>query len=259
MTMTSFPSESGPYLYFESSRLVLRGAPLWSIFIGLVALFFLGAIFAGGAGLKDKINQWRSVIPHFLGLWLPLVASITLLYLFVAVGLMDKYALYPATTKDPETLSPHWPAVILFLAGLVVFYWLGRRLARSLGEKLPAPQPGAIKSFALFIVGLAAVFVLATNPFSLLFFIPLLFWLLIGVRKGAGRWLDILFLISGGAIVYFLIYMLGFVILQMGFAVFWYIMLMFSIGMVGFLTVLAVTAVLAAGLTMVVRSPVWTV
>ncbi|MGE5225160.1 MAG: M28 family peptidase [Omnitrophica WOR_2 bacterium] len=256
MTMTSFPSESGPYLYFENSRQVLRGAPLWSIFIGLVALFFLGAIFAGGVDLKDKISQWRSVMPHFLGLWLPLVASISLLYLFVAVGLMDKYALYPATTKDPETLNPHWPAVILFLAGLVVFLWLGRQIARSLGKKLPAPQPGAIKSFALFIVGLAAVFVLATNPFSLLFFIPLLFWLLIGVREGAGRWLDILFLISGGAIVYILIYMLGFVIQQMGFAVFWYILLMFSIGMVGFLTVLATTAILAAGLTMVVRSPV---
>ncbi len=76
LTMTSFPSESGPYLYLESSRQVLRGAPLWGIFIGFVALFFLGSVFAGGADLKAKIRQWRYVLPHFLGLWLPLIASV---------------------------------------------------------------------------------------------------------------------------------------------------------------------------------------
>ncbi len=255
LTMTSFPRESGPYLYFESGRQVLRGVPLWGIFIGLTALFFLGSFFAGGTDLKAKISLWRNVLPHFFGLWLPLVASIALLYLFVLVGLMDKYALYPATTKDPETLNPHWPAVILFLLGLVVFIWLGRLLTRRLTGELPAPQPGAIKSFALFVVGLAAVYVLVTNPFSMLFFIPLLFWLLIGCRKGAGRMLDILLFLLGGVVVYFLIYMMGFVIQHMGFAVLWFLMMMFSIGMVGFLTVLAATAIIAAGLVMIVDPP----
>jgi hypothetical protein len=253
LTMTSFPSESGPYLYFESSRQVLRGAPLWGILIGFVALFFVGSVFAGGSDLKAKTSQWRNVLPHFLGLWLPLVASIVLLYLFVDVGLMDKYALYPATTKDPETLNPHWPAVILFLLGLVVFLWLGRWLTRRLAGDLPAPQPSAIKSFALFVVGLAAVYILVTNPFSLLFALPLLFWLLIGVRKGAGRWLDILFLLLGGLVVYFLLYMMGFVVLRSDFAILWYLMIMFSIGMVGFVSVLAITAIIAAGLSMVVN------
>ena len=104
-------------------------------------------------------------------------------------------------------------------------------------------------------MGLAAVYVLVTNPFSLLFFIPLLFWLLIRCRKGAIRFLDILFFLLGGLIVYFLLYMIGFVILHMGFVVFWYLMMMFSIGMIGFLTVLVITAVIAAGLSMVVNPP----
>ncbi len=253
LTMTSFPQESGPYLYFESNRQVLRGLPLWAIFAGFVALFFLGSVFAGGANLEAKISQWQRVLPHFLGLWLPLVASIALLYLFVKIGLMDQYALYPAAVKDPETLNPHWPAVILFLLGLAIFLWLGRWLTRRLVARLPAPQPGSIKSFALFVVGLAGVFVLVTNPFSLLFFIPLLFWLLIGVRKGAGRLLDILFLLLGGMVVYFLIYMLGFVMEHMGFNILWFLMMMLSIGMVGFLTAAVITAIIAAGLTMVVN------
>jgi hypothetical protein len=256
MSMRSFPSETGPYLYFEFSHKVLRGAPLWGIFIGFTALFFLGSFFAGGTDLKTKLSQWRNVLPHFLGLWLPLVASNVLLYLFVQIGLMDKYALYPATTKDPETLNPHWPAVILFLISLAVFFWLGRLLARRLTRGPAAPQAGEIKSFAMFVVGLGAVFALFINPFSLFFFIPLLFWLLIGCRKGLGRVLDVILLLLGGLVLFFLIYMLGFVVQHMDFAVLWFIMMMISIGMVSFTIVLDVTAIIAAGLSMVVNPPI---
>jgi hypothetical protein len=50
-----------------------------------------------------------------------------------------------------------------------------------------------------------------------------------------------------------LIYMMGFVILKSDFAILWYLMMMFSIGMVGFVSVLAITAIIAAGLSMVVN------
>lgn len=255
LSMQSFPSETGPYLYFEGSRQVLRGAPLWVLLISFVALFFLGSYLIGGTHHKEKLRGWRDVLPHFLGLWLPLVASVMLLYLFVAVGLMDKYELYPATTKDPETLNPHWPAVILFLLGLGVFLFLGHWLVRRTAAYPPTPARGLIKSFGLFVVGLVGVYVLALNPFSLLFFIPLLFWFLIGVRKGAGRILDILFFLLGGLVVYFLFYFFGFIIQRMGFAVLWYMMMMFSIQEVSFLTALAITAIIAAGLAMIVNPP----
>jgi hypothetical protein len=255
LSMKTFPSESGPYLYLEASNKVLRGAPLWGIFIGFVGLFFLGSVFIGGTNMKEKVRSWRNVLPHFFGLWLPLVASILLLYLFVAVGLMDKYAVYPATSKDPETLHPHWPAVILYLVGLAGFLVLGRWLVRRFAGDLLAPDSKAIKSFALFVVGLAGVYVLIINPFSLLFFIPLLFWFLIKGRKGAGRLLDILFFLLGGLVVYYMLYVLGWVSEPLGFAALWFLMMMFSIGMVGFLTVLAVGAIIAAGLTMVVVPP----
>jgi hypothetical protein len=253
LSMKTFPKESGPYLYFPSSDQVLRGLPLWAMFVGLVALFFLGSYLNGSRSLGEKLPGWREAVPHFLGLWLPLVGAILLLYLFVAVGLMDKYELYPATTKDPATLNPRWPAVILFLLGTGIFLALGRWLVRLYAGSRPAPTAGSIKGFSLFVVSLAALYVLAINPFSLLFFLPLLFWFLIGMRKGAGRILDILFFLLGGLVVYALFYFFGFVIQHLDFAVLWYMMMMFSIGEVGPLTALAVTAILAAGLSMVVN------
>ena len=258
LSMKGFPSETGPYLYFEGSHQVLRGAPLWGLLIGFVALFFLGSYIIGGRRLKEKLHGWWEVLPHFLGLWLPLAASVLLLYLLVSVRLMDQYDLYPATTKAPETLSPRWPAVILFLVGMGVFIFIGRWLVHRSAVYPPIPGRGMIKSFALFVVGLAGVYVLVLNPFSLLFFIPLLFWFLIGVRKGAGRILDILFLLLGGLVVYFLFYFFGFIIQRMGFAVLWYMMMMFSIQEVSFLTSSAIAAIIAAGLAMVVEPPVRT-
>lgn len=255
LSMQSFPSEAGPYLYLETSQQVVSGTPLWILFGGFVALFFIGSLASYRTALKERLKKWRGVLPHFLGLWLPMAGAVLLLYGMVAVGIMDKYELYPATTKDPATLNPRWPAVIIFLLGLAAFLFIGRRLVRRFAGQATAAEPGPIKSFALFVIGLAGVYVLAINPFSLLFFIPLLFWFLIRGRKGAGRVLDILFLLLGGLMVYALFYFFGFVIQHMNFAVLWYMMMMFSIGEVGPLTALAVTAIIAAGLSMVVSTP----
>ncbi|HEX6305906.1 MAG TPA: M28 family peptidase [Anaerolineales bacterium] len=256
LSMKTFPRESGPYIYFESSDQVLRGLPLWTMFVGFVSLFLLGSYLTGDRSLREKLRGWRGALPHFLGLWLPLVGAILLLYLFVAIGLMDRYEVYPATAKDPATIIPRWPAVILFLLGTSGFFALGRRLVRLYGRARPAPTPASIKSFAMFAIGLAAFYVLVINPFSLLFFVPLLFWYLIGIRKGAGRVLDILFFLLGGLVVYALFYFFGFVIQRMGFAVLWYMMMMFSIGEVGPLTAVTIAVTLAAGLSMVVHPPV---
>jgi hypothetical protein len=256
LSMQSFPDETGPYLYLESGRQVVRGAPLWILFVGFVSIFLVSSLVSPRIAFKDRLNHWRKALPHFLGLWLPLVAAVLLLYALVAVGIMDQYELYPATTKDPATLNPRWPAVIIFLLGTAVFFVMGRWLVRRFAGGVPSPQAKIIKSLAAMIIGLAGVYVLVTNPFSLLFFVPLLFWLLIKGRKGAGRLLDLFFFLLGGLMVYALFYFFGFVIMRMDFAVLWYMMMMFSIREVGFLTALVITAILAAGLSMVVTPPV---
>jgi hypothetical protein len=255
LSMDSFPDMPGPYIYFDSSQQIFRGPALTAIFVGFVALFFIGAVFIGGTGLKEKLSKWIAFLPHFLSLWLPLVASILLLYLFVALGLMDKYALYPATTKDPEIVNPHWPAVVLFLLGLIAFFTLSRRLVRRYYTNLSSPGFGILKSLALFIIGLGALYFLMINPFSLLFLLPTLFWFLINGRKGAGRFLDILLFLLGFLIVYALLYFFGFVIQRSNFAVLWYIMMMFSIKEISFITASAIMAIIAAGLSLVVKVP----
>ncbi len=255
LAMESFPEESGPYVYLEGSGQVLRGWPLWLIFFGVVGVFFLGSVWAGRSQWHERLRGWRAAFPHFLSLWLPLLASIVLLYLFVAVGLMDEYHAYPATTKDPALLNPRWPAVVLYLAGLPALYIVGRRLVRRFAGGMPTPTAGDLKSLGLFVVGLAGAYVLVINPFSLLFFIPVLFWFLIRGRKGLGRALDVLFFALGGVVVYALLYVFGFLILRYNFTFLWYLLNMFSTGMVSFPTAAAITAIIGAGLSMVVHPP----
>jgi hypothetical protein len=252
--MQTFPEESGPYLYFDDSAQVLRGLPLWLIFIGFTGLFVAGSLAVGGA-VPGRLRAWGAAMPHFLGLWLPLVASLLGLYALVAVGLMDRYAAYPATTKDPAMLNPRWPAVILFLLGLVVFFWMGRRLAGRYASSRPAPSFAAVKSLSLLVIGLAAVYVLLINPFSLFFFIPLLFWFLIQGRPGWGRAPEIVLFALGGLVVYALLYVFGFVILRYNFVFLWYLLNMFSIGMISFPTAAMIMAIVAAGLALVTRPP----
>jgi hypothetical protein len=253
--MQSFPRESGPYLYFEGSNQVLRGWPLWLIFIGFTALFFLGSFLTARVPFAEKVKSWKAVLPHFLSFWLPLVAFVLMLYLFVETGLLLKFHRYPATTKDPYLTQPNLLVFALALVGLAALLFLGRWIARRFAGSSQAPAFGVIKSFSLFTIGLAAVYVLVLNPFSLLFFVPLLFWFLIAGRKGFGKILDIVFFLLGGLMIYALIYMFGFLTLRYNFGFLWMLMNMIADQMVSFPSMAVVAAIFAAGLAMVVNPP----
>jgi hypothetical protein len=211
--------------------------------------------FSGGKKWEDKKGAWKGALPHFLGLWLPLVASILLLYLFVEVGILVEYHLYPATTKDPEMLNPDWLAVFLFLIGLALFLTAGRWLVGRFAGENVILEWADYRSFAFLVIGLVGIFILVANPFSLLFLVPVLFWLLVRGRKGVGKLLDILFLILGGLMLYLLIYSFGWMILRYGWVFLWMFMNVISTGMFSFQAMVAGTAVLAAGLSLVVNPP----
>ncbi len=253
LSMGSFPSESGPYLYFDSSATVLRGAPMWLTFSSVVVLFVVGSYASARASQGGPSRAWRTALPHFLGLWIPLTLSILLLYAFVLVGLMDAYELYPATAKDPAIFTPRWPAVILYLIALAGLLFLGRKSAERFSTPGKNPDFASRLSLAALVVSLAGLYLLALNPFSLLFLLPLFLWFLIRGRDGVGWWLDLFIFLLSGVVIYALIYFFGFVILRNGFAVLWYLMMMFSIREIGFLTALVATAVVAAGVSLMIR------
>ncbi|MEX1248813.1 MAG: M28 family peptidase [Anaerolineales bacterium] len=273
LTMGEFPRQFGPYIYFESSGQQLSGLPLWAIFVGFVALFFTASFAALRAPWQKRLTQWRAALPHLLSLWLPLLASIVLTYIFVAIGIMDKYAAYPATSKDAHIYNPRWEAVILFVLGLALFLWLGRRLAARHGGRRQ-PAHGDTKSLAFLVIGLGALYVLFISPFSLLFLAPTFLWLLIARRRRAGgkvagrplraaekrrsnplarKVIDILFFLLGGLVFYGLFYFFGFVIYDYNFAFAWFMLMVFSIQMTSFWTALVITAVVGAGLSLAVR------
>jgi hypothetical protein len=100
------------------------------------------------------------------------------------------------------------------------------------------------------------VYIVIANPFSLLFLVPVLLWFLIRGRKGIGKLLDIFLFLLGGLMVYALIYFFGFLLLRYGFVFLWMFMNIISIGMFSFPAMLAATAVIAAGLSLIVTPPV---
>jgi len=64
--------------------------------------------------------------------------------------------------------------------------------------------------------------------------------------------LDIFFFLLGGLVVHTLVYLFGFVILRINLTFLWMFMYMFVTGMIGLPTALVSTAILAAGLSMLV-------
>jgi hypothetical protein len=253
--MQDFPREGEPYLYFEDSASVLQGAPLILVFLVPVALFVASAFLVDRRPWQEKVRTWRGAMPHYLSLWVPLAISLLLLYAMVPLGLLDEFAYYFATTKDPAWTQPRWPAIGLWLVSLVAMILVARRLAARYAPAEATPTHPASRSLAFLAIGLAAAFVCLTNPFSLLFMLPLFFWLLIRGRQGASYLLDLLFFLLGGLLIYVLIYFFGFAILHIGLYALWYLLMMFAIPMIHPAAAVPITAILAAGLSLVVRPP----
>lgn len=150
----------------------------------------------------------------------PSIPPCACLRLFPALGLMDRYHLYPATAKDPAIFYPRWPAAAVFLMLLLMMLVGARRLYTRF---FMPPDFGARRSVAYAALALCSLYLMIRNPFSLLFMVPALAWLWIRERTGLGRILNGLALFTGGLVIYALLYFFGFVILRNDFAVLWYI------------------------------------
>lgn len=248
LARNEFPRETGPYLQL-SDQAVLSGLPLHAILMGLPLLF---AWAARRARKEQPPAPLRPALAAYLALALPLFISIALLRLFVVLGLMDTYHLYPATAKDPALFHPRWPAVGLFVLALALLFPASRRLFARFFQPPSFPERQTIAYSALAI---AALYLLFRNPFSLVFLLPASAWLLIQRRAGPACIFNGLAFATGGLTVYALLYFFGFLILRNGLAVLWYIQMMFSIGMIGWASSAVIVASIAAGLSLVIPPP----
>jgi hypothetical protein len=213
--MTTFPVEAGPFLFFEASNRVWRGWPLPLVVWGLVAAFAVAGGWLLWRAARAERPAWRATAVHLASLWLPLVGAVALLYGLVAVGLLDRFELYPATPKDPVLTAPQWPAVVLWLVALAAAV-----RARPLGGAEPggrrcalaAAGQGRVAAGGGRRVGLhrrhgalrAAVRGAAPR--------------LVRDRRAPrlGSAADVAALLAGGLVVYALFYFMGFAILRIG-------------------------------------------
>lgn len=249
----NFPKERGPYLFFESSETVLRGPSLYLAFAAFVSVFFLASLWVVGFDLDKAFVSWKKSVIHFFGKWGPLLLGIIALNIFPSVGLIPEFHLYPATAKDPVLFSPNYLAYVVFISVMVVFYSLSRKVARRYSNGVPSFLER--KCLAMLVIGMACFYTMFSNPFSLLIVVPSLLWLLINDRKGKWKVVDITLFVLGGLFIYFGLYYFGWIVLRNQFAILWYVMMMISIPMASYKAMLAITTVIAAGLTLIVTPP----
>jgi len=184
-TLTACQQADGPRGNFDPLTLAIGG-----LLIGAGLL----TIRQEPGGFKTAV---RRSLPHLLGLWTPLVGGLLLLYLFVIIRLIDNTPFDAA--GDSTLANPRWAVVLLWLVGLWEMLQFGRRLAGLYMADRPVPTFKQVKCLALLVAGLGALYVAINNPYSPLLLAPLLLWLFIGDRSGAGRLLDwLLFLGRGG-------------------------------------------------------------
>jgi len=244
------PVESGPYVYLSASGHVLRGPGLWLIFL-LVPILFLGCAWRRYSRLDPKSSfAWKGCLLHFMSFWLPNMASVGVLYVCVAVGLLDEYALYPATPRDPLLTEVRWLAVGLFVMSSVGFFVAAQAIRKWLFSRYERPSSEQMSIVALAVLAVVAGCVIAVNPFSLLLLLPTICWIALKPRPGQRNWINLLLFVAGGAVVYALFYVFGTQLLRIDFYILWYLLMMLSIKMIGPVTVLLVAATVAAGLVL---------
>ncbi len=246
------PTQRAPYLYFaEGGQQLPPGFIILALAI-LVLLFLLASYFVGRKVEGGYLQGIVASLPHFLALWLPLLVSLLILYLFVAIGLIDDYDVYPATFNDPAIQRPQIMILLLWAIALGELFQIGRRLTALYLQDRSKISFAQVKSLALLVVGLGTGTVLMVNPMSIILLIPLVAWLFIGGRHGWGKLLDLVLLLLGASLVVMLLIYLDYQVLENSIAVFWTFLLLVSIRTIPFTSAVFITAFVAAGLSLVI-------
>jgi hypothetical protein len=221
----------------------------------LCGTFFLAAFLTGRRLPGGILDALREGLAHYLALWLPIVASLFVLYLFVAVDSFSNIDLFPANPEELAAFSPRWLSVILYLLALAELLNLGRGLEAVLFDYLGHPNFLQVKSLALVMVGFGCLYFLLTSPGAIVLYLPVATWIFITGRQGWGRVLDIALFLFGGAMFLAFVLFMASVSAESGPEVLWYMLMATAVRTVSMPIAIATTIILAAGLSLVVKLP----
>jgi hypothetical protein len=217
--------------------------------------FFLAA-FLTGRRLPGRIRgAVREGLSHYLALWLPLLASLLVLYIFVFVDSFSDIDLFPANSAELATFKPRWLGVILYLVALAELLNLGRALEAVLFDYLGHPNYLEAKTLAMFMVGLGCLYFLFAAPLLIVLFLPIASWIFITGRQGWGKVLDVALFLFGGVIFLAFVIFSANVSAESGPEIVWYMLMATAVRSVSTATAMVGTIIIAAGLSLVVNLP----
>ena len=228
---------------------------IWLLMAVFSATFLLAAVLTGRRLPGQVPGAVREGASHFLALWLPLIASLFVLYFFVIADNFSDINLFPANATELATFSPRWLAVILYLVALAELLNLGRGLEAVLFDRLGHPNFLEVKTLALFMVGLCCLYFLLVEPLVIVLMLPTASWIFITGREGWGKVLDVALFFFGGVMFALFVWYAATVSPGSGAAIVWYLLMATAVRSVSTATAFVATVVMAAGLSLVVKLP----
>jgi hypothetical protein len=231
--LPSPPDQPGSYLRF-SEHTFLAGGLVRALHVVtflplLAAAVILALNYGRHAGPRNVVRELAAfaltLIPFLVCYYAISVAAI--------FRLLPRYALYPATPKDPVLDHPSWGALFLILgagtAAGVCLYFAWRFWRRS----FPRPEFNVSKLILLSLMMVGVVLALAYNSYWAVSFLALPAWLwaitgpgdLTGARAANRVW------IAAAGIVYYLVSVAYASRLGLGWKLVWYEMIALNTGM----------------------------
>lgn len=217
--------------------------------------FFLAAVLTGRRLPGGILGAVREGLSHFLALWLPLLASLFVLYLFVFAESYSGIDLFPANRAELATFQPRWLAVILYLVALAELLNLGRGMEAALFDYLGHPNFPQVKTLALFMIGLGCLAFLFASPQLIVLLFPIASWIFITGRQGWGKLLDVALYLFGGLVLLAFIIFLANATAESGPEIVWYMLMATAVRSVSTATAVVGSIIVAAGLSLVVNLP----
>ncbi|MGD0484808.1 MAG: hypothetical protein ABSB58_09195, partial [Gemmatimonadales bacterium] len=169
-------SGASTYLRVAGDRMVRGVAILLATILLFVPLLFTTWEAVASARVEPAARAaLRSEVATAAGWWLIALAGWLALQGLVAVGILPRYQLYPATERDPFLYDVDWLAIVAYIAVMLLAAWGLARLRRRL--HLLAGHPFAGRAVALATLLLLSTIAVVENPFAAVWLLALPAWL----------------------------------------------------------------------------------